>query len=139
MINSLKTIGVFGCQFSSRYRMSLPKVFNDAAQELRVNLVFVNFLGKIGDRNAEYGEYELDLIKYIDLDQFDGIIFDGEANNLPGMADAVIEKLRTARCPVVSISTYVEGFCNTIFEDSYGMRLIIEHMLEKVKHKIEIL
>ena len=130
MINSLKTIGVFGCQFTSRYRMNMPKFFNDAAQELGVNLVYINFLGKIGDKNAEYGEYELDLIEYIDLDQFDGIIFDGEGYNVPGMADAVIEKLRMAKCPVVSISSHVEGFYNIVFEDSKGMRAAIEHFLD---------
>ena len=76
MINSLKTIGIFGCQFTSRYRMNMPEYFNNAAKEIGINLVYINFLGKIGDKNAEYGEYELDLIEYIDLDQFDGIIFD---------------------------------------------------------------
>lgn len=130
MINSLKTIGFFGCQLTSRYRMNMPKIFNDVAQELGVNLVFINFLGKIGDINSEYGEYELDLMEYINLDQFDGIIFDGEGYNVPGMADAVIEKLRLAKCPVISISSHVNGFINIIFEDADGMRAVIEHFLD---------
>ena len=134
MINSLKTIGIFGCQFTSRYRMDMPRQFNDVAQELGVNLVYINFLGKIGDKNAEYGEYELDLIEYIDLDQFDGIIFDGEGYNVQGMSDAVIDKLRMAKCPVVSISTHVDGFYNVVFEDANGMRAVIEHFLDV--HKI---
>ncbi len=130
MINSLKTIGIFGCQFTSRYRMNMPEYFNNAAKEIGINLVYINFLGKIGDKNAEYGEYELDLIEYIDIDQFDGIIFDGEGYNVPGMADAVIQKLRSAKCPVVSISSHVDGFYNIVFEDKKGMRSVIEHLLD---------
>ena len=131
MINSLKTIAVFGCQFTSRYRQGLCTVLNEAAEKYKVNLVYFNSLGNIGEKYAQYGEYEFDIIKYIDLDPFDGIIFDGEGYNVEGMADKIIEKLREAKCPVVSISSYVDGFYNIKYDDAEGMRWMIEHFIKK--------
>lgn len=130
MINSLKTIAMFGCAFTSRYRQKLCFSFNKVAEELGVNMVYFNALGKIGNKNAQYGDYEFDLIDYIDLDQFDGIVFDGEGYNLEGMAEKVIKKLRQANCPVVSISSYVEGFDNIEFDDAQGIRIITEHLID---------
>lgn len=130
MINSLKTIAMFGCSFTSRYRQKLCYSFNTVAQKLGVNMVYFNALGKIGNKNAQYGDYEFDLIDYIDLDQFDGIVFDGEGYNLEGMADKVIKKLREAKCPVVSISSYVEGFYNIEFDDAEGIRILTEHLMD---------
>lgn len=130
MINSLKTFAVFGCGFTSRYRLDFCKSFNTAAEELGVNLVYINSLGKIGNKNAQYGDYEFDLIEYIDLDAFDGIIFDGEGYNVEGMADKVIARLRNANCPVVSISSHVEDFYNIDFDDTAGLRTLIEHFLD---------
>lgn len=130
MTEKLKTIAIFGCSYSSLYRQSLPAAFNEAAQELNVNLVFINSLGKIGGKNAQYGDYEFDLIEFIDLDQFDGIIYDGEGYNIDGITEKIIHKLRGAKCPVVSMSSYVEGFYNIDFDDAGGMRQLIEHMTD---------
>ena len=137
MTAKLKTIAIFGCSYSSLYRQSMPTAFNEAAEQLNVNLVFINSLGKIGGKNAQYGDYEFDLIEFIDLDQFDGIIFDGEGYNIDGIAEKVIHKLRGAKCPVVSMSSYVEGFYNIDFDDAGGMRQLIEHMLD-VHHYTKI-
>lgn len=133
MINKLKTIAVFGCQFTGRYRQNLCRSFSIAAKELGLNLVFFNSLGKIGNKDAQYGDYEFDLIESIGLEQFDGIVFDGEGYNVEGMADKVITKLRTAKCPVVSISSYVEGFYNIEFDDAMGIRTITEHFINEHK------
>ena len=126
----LKTIAFFGCCFTSRYRQNLCRSFNIAAEELKINIVYINSLGKIGDKNAQYGDYEFDLIDMIDLRQFDGIIFDGEGYNVEGMAEKVIRKLREATCPVISISTIVDGFYNIEFDDTGGIRTLIEHFLD---------
>ena len=107
-----KKTAVFGNCFTSRYRSTLPRAFNIVAEELNMDLYYFNFLGKIGNKNAQYGDYEIELLDYIDLTAFDGIIFDGEGYNVEGMADKVIRKLRSADCAVVSISSYVEGFYN---------------------------
>lgn len=100
-----------------------------AAQELNVNLVYFNSLGKIGNKDAQYGDYEFDLIESLDLSQFDGIVFDGEGYNVDGMADKVIEKLKTADCPVVSISSTVKDFYNIEFDDAAGIRMLTEHFI----------
>lgn len=130
MINSLKTVAVFGCTFTGIYRQDLCRLFNTAAEELGVNLVYFNSLGKIGNKNAQYGDYEYDLIESIGLEQFDGIIFDGENYNVEGMRDKVIRKLKSAKCPVVSISSIVDGFYNIEFDDAEGIRTLTEHFIE---------
>lgn len=130
MINSLKTIAVFGCSFTSRYRQNLCYNFNTAAEKFGVNLVYFNSLGKIGNKDAQYGDCEFDLIGSVELDDFDGIIFDGEGYNVEGMADKVIEKMRSVKCPVVSISSHVDGFYNIEFEDAAGVRMLTEHFLD---------
>ena len=112
MINSFKTIAFFGCSLTSRYREGLCQCFNIAAKKRGMNIVYFNFLGRIGEKNAEFGECELDIIDYVNLDEFDGIIYDGEGFNEISMAEKVINKLRGAKCPVVSISGHVEGFHN---------------------------
>ena len=137
MTEKLKTIAIFGCSFSSIFRQSLCPAFNTAAEEFNVNLVYIHSLGKIGNKNAQYGDYEFDLIEYIDLDQFDGIIFDGEGYNVDGMAEKVIQKLRGAKCPVISMSSHVDGFYNIDFDESQGIRTLIEHMIN-VHHLTKI-
>ena len=130
MINSLKTVAFFGCRLTSRYRKSLVEAFNDAAEEAGINLVYFYSIGEIGDANLRYAQNELQLIDFIDLDQFDGIIFDGEGYRSTGILESIIKILRKASCPVVSISSCVEGFINLKFEDATGMRLMLEHFLD---------
>ena len=57
MINSLKTVALFGCTLTSRYRQGLCASFNAVAEEMGINMVYFNFLGKIGNKNAQYGDY----------------------------------------------------------------------------------
>ena len=130
MINSLKTIAVFGSNFTGIYRYPLTKAFDKAAGEIGMNLVYINYIGRVGTSYVQYGEYEFDLLKNIEVDQFDGIIYDGEGYNDKRLAVAAIEKLRGVKCPVISISSYVEGFHNVRFDDLYGFRLLVEHFLD---------
>ncbi len=134
MINSLKTIAFFGYSLTSRFRQGLCRCFNSEAKKRGMNIVYFNSLGRIGEKNTEFAECELDIIDYIDLDEFDGIIYDGEGYNEESMAEKVISKLRTAKCPVISISSHVDGFLNIEFEDASGMRKIIEHFTDVHKH-----
>ena len=110
MNSKRKKIAIFGSCFTGRYRQNLSRSFNIAAEELNVDLYQFNSLGKIGDKNAIYGDYESGFLDYVDLDVFDGIIFDGEGYNVDGMANKIIRKLRSAKCAVVSISSHVDGF-----------------------------
>ncbi len=134
MINSLKTIGFFGCSLTSRYRQGLCQCFNRAAKKRGMNIVYFNSLGRIGEKYTQFGECELDIIDHIDLDVFDGIVYDGEGYNVESMAEKVINKLRSAKCPVVSISGHVDGFYNIDFEDAAGMRKLVEHFTDVHKH-----
>ncbi|MBR6315973.1 MAG: GGDEF domain-containing protein [Lachnospiraceae bacterium] len=125
-----KRFAIFGCGYTSRYRHSLCRAFNTAADELGVDLVYFNSMGMIGEINAQYGDYEFDLIEDVDLAGFDGIIYDGEGYNVEGMADKVIRKLRRAGCPVVSVSNCVDGFFNIEFDDAGALADLTDHFIK---------
>ncbi len=130
MVNR-KRIAFFGSNMTGRYRKNLSRAFNIAAEEIDVDIVYFNTYGQIGSGNALAVDYESGLLDYIDLEQFDGIIFDGEGYNVDGMSDKVERKLHSAKCPVVSISNYVEGFYNIDFDHAGGQRIMVEHFIEK--------
>ena len=67
MINSLKTIAVFGSNFTGIYRYPLTKAFDKAAGEIGMNLVYINYIGRVGTSYVQYGEYEFDLLKNIEI------------------------------------------------------------------------
>ena len=46
------------------------------------------------------------------------------------MADKVEFKLKSAKCPVVSISSKVDGFYSIDFDDAGGLRMMIDHFIK---------
>ena len=128
-MNKRKRVALFGSGLTNRYKLGLCRVFNIAAEELDMDLVIFNTYGRIGYENALSEDYESEILNYIDLDQFDGIVFDGDGYNVDGVSDKIQKKLLTAKCPVVSISSYVEGFYNIEFDDAGGLRTIVEHFI----------
>ncbi|MCR5122128.1 MAG: GGDEF domain-containing protein [Ruminococcus sp.] len=130
MINSLKTIAMFGCTFTSRYRRGLTAAFSRAADMLGVNIVYFNSLGKIGDRDPIYGDHEADIIDFIDLSPYCGVVFDGEGYTIESIKTSIIKKLKNSGLPVVSISSYIEGFYNIEFDDAEGIATLTKHFLD---------
>ena len=125
-----KKIAFFGMGLTSRYKRGLTRVFTLVAEELDLDLVVFNTYGRIGNDSSLSDDYELDFLSCIDLDQFDGIVFDGDGYAIDGAPDLVEAKLRQAKCPVVSISTHVEGFYNIDFRDAGGLRMMVEHLID---------
>ena len=125
-----KRLALFGSSLSSRYKRILTRAFNIAAEELDVDLVIFNAYGKLRSINSVAEDNESGLIDYVDLDQFDGIAFDGEGYNVNGMSDRVELRLRSAKCPVVSINSTIEGFHQIEFDDNGGLRTMVEHFLD---------
>ena len=130
MDNRRKKIAIFGSNLTNRYKRSLCRAFTLAAEELDLDLVIFNTYGKIGTRNGFTEDYETEILDYFDLDQFDGIVFDGEGYSVDGMSESIERKLRTLKCPVVSISSRIEGFYNIDFDDNGGLRAMVEHFIE---------
>lgn len=124
-----KRIAVFGCSLTSRYKRGLCRALNIAAEELDVDLFYFNTFGKLRSITSVAEDQESGFLDYVDLDQFDGIVFDGEGYNIEGMAERVESKLRTAKCPVISISSHIEGFYNIEFDDAGGLREMVEHLI----------
>ena len=125
-----KRLALFGSSLSSRYKRILCRAFSVAAEELDVDLVIFNSYGKLRNVNSVAADNESGLIDYVDLSQFDGIAFDGEGYIVNGMSDKIERKLHTANCPVVSISTHIDGFFNIEFDDEGGLRQMVEHFLD---------
>lgn len=125
-----KRLALFGSSLSSRYKRILCRAFAIAAEELDVDLVIFNAYGKLRNINSVSADNESGLIDYVDLEQFDGIAFDGEGYTVNGMSDKVERRLRSAKCPVVSISSHIDGFHNIEFDDEGGLRLMVEHFLD---------
>ena len=128
-MNRRKRIAFFGNSLTSRYRRDMCRSFNIAAEEKNVDIIYFNSIGRIGIVNALSGDYDAELLEYIDLDQFDGIIFDGEGYYENGRSSKFEKKLKQAKCAVVSISSYVEDFYNIIFDDAGGLQAIVEHFI----------
>ncbi len=128
-LDQRKRIAVFGSGLTGRYKCGLCRALNIAAEDLDVDLIYFNSYGKLRSIYSVAEDQESGFLEFIDLDQFDGIVFDGEGYNIEGMADRVERKLRTAKCPVVSISSHIDGFYNIEFDDAGGLRAMVEHFI----------
>ncbi len=125
-----KRMALFGSSLSNRYRRILSRAFSIAADELDIDLVMFNAYGKLRNEKTLAADNESGLIDYIDLDQFDGAVFDGEGYFVNGLNDKVERKLHAAKCPVVSISSHIDGFYNIEFDDEGGLRQMVEHFID---------
>lgn len=125
-----RRVAIFGSNLTSRYKRSLCRVFSLAAEELGLDLVIFNTYGRIGTRNGFTEDYETEILDYFDLDQFDGIVFDGEGYSVDGMSESIERKLHSVKCPVISISSHIDGFYNIDFDDAGGLRRMVEHFVD---------
>ena len=130
MNNVRKRFAFFGSGLTSRYKKILIRAFTIVSEELDVDLVVFNAYGKLRNINTVEEDNESGFLDYVDLEQFDGIVFDGEGYNVNGMSDKVERKLRSAKCPVVSINSRIEGFYNIEFDDVGGLRRMVEHFID---------
>ena len=130
MNNVRKRFAFFGSGLTSRYKKILIRAFTIVSEELDVDLVVFNAYGKLRNINTVAEDNESGFLDYVDLEQFDGIVFDGEGYNVNGMSDKVERKLRSAKCPVVSINSRIEGFYNIEFDDVGGLRRMVEHFID---------
>lgn len=131
MINSLKTIAVLSCAISANYRRQFCNDINIAAETYGYNVVYFGFLGKIGGVYEDYAVYESRLIDIIPYDDLAGIIFDEESFTYKPTVDKLIEHVRKhAKCPVISVTSFIEGFINIKYDDCGGVRDMVRHMIE---------
>ncbi len=131
MINNRKTIAVFMNQVTTGYRRPFCESVNATATALGYNVVFFNFMGLIGGKHRDYGEYEYKFADVIPYGEFAGIIFDEESFNIDGMVERLVEQMKKkAKCPVVSASSYMEDFYNIVFDDTSGIELMVQHLFD---------
>ncbi len=131
MINNRKSIAIFTCQVTLGYRRFFCEAVNQAAIEKGYNVVFYNFYGIVGSKHTDYSDYEYKLVDVIPFSQFSGIIFDEESIAIEGLVDTLVAKIKEkATCPVVSVSSFIEGFYNLCFDDDAGIDLIVRHLYD---------
>ena len=130
MNNQRKKFAFFGSNLTGRYKKVLCRAFTIAAEELDADLVIFNAYGKLRNINSVDDDNESGFMDYVDFDQFDGIAFDGEGYSVNGMSDKVERKLRAVKCPVVSVSSHIDGFYNIEFDDAGGLRMMVEHFID---------
>ena len=129
MINERKTIAVFTCHVTTGYRKTFCEALNQRATELGYNVMYFNFMGIIGNKHRDYGQYEYKFVDVIPFDNFSGIVLDEDAFAINKVIIKLVEYIKKkARCPVVSISSYIEDFYNVEFDDTSGVELILDHL-----------
>ena len=132
MVKRKKCIAVFTCQVTATYRRQFCETINITARRLDYNVVYFNFMGLIGNRHHDYGDYEYKLIDVIPYGEFDGIIFDEEAFTVDGMVEKLVEQIKEkAHCPVVSVTSFMPDFYNVMFDEVSGIELMAKHLYEE--------
>lgn len=82
-------------------------------------------------KESEYGIGEVRIFDLPDYIQYDGIIFIGNPIRNAQFADEIIQKIKNARIPVVSIESRIEGL-PTFYTDNRGaMREMVTHLIER--------
>ena len=131
MINGRKNIAIFTCQVTLGYRRFFCEAVNQAATDQGYNAVFYNFYGVVGSKHSDYADYEYKIIDVIPFEKFSGIIFDEESITIEGLVDKLVAKIKEkATCPVVSVSSYMEGFYNLCFDDDAGIDIVVDHLYD---------
>ena len=131
MINNRKSIAVFTNQVTTGYRRTFCETINSTATSLGYNVVFINFMGIIGGKHRDYGNYEYKFIDVIPYGEFAGIIFDEESFNIDGMVEKLVAQIKEkAHCPVISGSSYMEDFYNIVFDDASGVEQMVQHLYD---------
>ncbi|MBR1855037.1 MAG: GGDEF domain-containing protein [Lachnospiraceae bacterium] len=82
------------------------------------------------DETVKHNVGEYNIYKLIDYSAFDGVILFANLIQGNSVFNEVIEKLRQAQVPTVSVDTAIEGFYHVGIRNYEAMRTIVEHFVE---------
>lgn len=125
-----KRIAVFAGGWSYEYVQDVLGGIAKVAKEENMDVfAFVNHSLR-WDSPAQI-QAEFNIFTLPDWDDFDGIILLGNSFNLVMETEYFKEKIKSAKCPVVSIESEFQGV-PSVYTDNYaGMRELVEHIVEE--------
>lgn len=123
-----KKIAVFAGGWSFEYVQEVLSGIAKVAGEADIDVfTFVNY--SLRWESPAQCEAEFNIFTLPDLDEFDGIIVLGNSFNLTMETEYFKEKLKSVKCPVVSLEYEFEGV-PSVFTDNYaGMKELVEHIV----------
>lgn len=123
-----KKVAVFAGGWSFEYVKEVLSGIEKVAKEENIDVfAFVNY--SLRWESSAQCEAEFNIFTLPDMNDFDGIIILGNSLNLTMETEYFKEKLKTVKCPVVSVEYEFENV-PSIFTDNYaGMRELVEHIV----------
>ncbi len=123
-----KKIAVFAGGWSFEYVQDVLSGVKEVAKNENIDVfAFVNY--SLRWESSAQCDAEFNIFTLPDLDDFDGIIILGNSFNLTKETEYFKEKLKSVKCPVVSLESEFEGV-PSVFTDNYaGMRELVKHIV----------
>ena len=112
-----KRIAVFAGGWSFEYVQDVLSGVKEVAKNENIDVfAFVNY--SLRWESSAQCDAEFNIFTLPDLDDFDGIIILGNSFNLTKETEYFKEKLKSVKCPVVSLESEFEGV-PSVFTDNY--------------------
>lgn len=124
-----KKIGVLIGALTQNFSSRVCQTISAKAEEYGYDVYFFSTFNSYGD-NLLYGEGEQQVFSLPPYEQLDGVILAWDTLNIPDGANALLERLRSISCPVISLRTHIDGFYNVLVDESVSMERIIRHFIE---------
>ncbi len=124
-----KKIGVLIGALTQNYSDRVCRTISAKAEEYGYDVYFFTTYNSYGD-NLLYSEGEQQILSLPDYDSLDGVLVAWDTLNVPEDASALLEKLKSLSCPVISIRTHIEGVYNVLVDETVSMERMIRHFVE---------
>lgn len=125
-----KKIAIYIGEIGGAFQHTLMKAITKKANALGYDVIAIC---SFGSYNVDflYAEGEKASIYLADPSTFDGIIVSEDLFDNPGMDDELYEKLKKeAKCPVVYLRSYREGFYSILLENRSSIDKMVRHFTD---------
>lgn len=124
-----KKIGVLIGALTQNYSDRVCRTICTKAEEYGYDVYFFTTYNSYGD-NLLYSEGEQQILSLPNYENLDGVIVAWDTLNVPDDASALMERLRSLSCPVISLRMKIEGFYNVLVDETVSMERMIHHFVE---------
>lgn len=125
-----RKIAVYIGEIGGAFQHTIMKTISAKAREFGYDIMVFCTFGTYSF-DMLYAEGEKACVKLSEPSMFDGIIVTEDLFDNPGMGDELYEKLKKeAKCPVVYLRTYREGFHSILLENYTSMKSLVRHFTE---------
>ncbi len=127
---SIINIAVIISGIDEEYQSTILKGIHKCAKELKINVShFIAFGGILHNQNHDIGEFNIyNLVNY---ERFDGVILLTNTISSPKITAEILEKVKEARIPAVSIDHDLDKSLYHIgIDNKKAMKEVIEHLIK---------